>query len=194
MAFTAMEAVFPLFTQHTFGWTAKENGYIFTFVGLVIVLMQGGLIGRLVKRFGERSMLITGLVLLGAELALLPWSTNLALLLIALGILSAGDGAVTPTVSALLSIASPAEAQGETLGLAQGVGGLGRVVGPLAAGSIYAFGGPGAPFLAGSVLAVVAILLALPALPVTPGKDRAQATSGGENESEKTTRTPSMAP
>src|SRR6185437_14011273 len=48
LAFAAMEAVFPLFTQHIFGWTARENGYIFTYVGFVVVLMQGGLVGWLV--------------------------------------------------------------------------------------------------------------------------------------------------
>jgi multidrug resistance protein len=164
VAFTAMEAVFPLFTQHSFGWKAIQNGYIFTFAGIVIVLMQGGLVGRLVKRWGERSLLIAGLVMLAAGLALLSWSTNLALLLVALGIVSIGDGAVTPVVSALLSFASPPTRQGETLGLAQGAAGLGRVIGPLAAGSIFAIGGSGAPFILGSVLVVLAALIALPAL------------------------------
>ena len=67
-------------------------------------------------------------------------------------------------VSALLSFASPPTKQGETLGLAQGAAGLGRVIGPLAAGSIFAIGGPGAPFILGSVLVVLAALIALPAL------------------------------
>jgi multidrug resistance protein len=164
VAFTAMEAVFPLFTQHSFGWKAIQNGYIFTYAGIVIVLMQGGLIGQLVKRWGERSLLITGLVMLAAGLALLSWSTNLALLLVALGVVSISDGAVTPVVSALLSFASPPTAQGETLGFAQGVAGLGRVIGPLAAGSAFAIGGPGAPFFLGSALGVLAALIALPAL------------------------------
>jgi multidrug resistance protein len=164
VAFTAMEAVFPLFTQHSFGWKAIQNGYIFTYAGIVIVLMQGGLVGQLVKRWGERSLLITGLVMLAAGLALLSWSTNLALLLVALGVVSISDGAVTPVVSALLSFASPPAAQGETLGLAQGVAGLGRVIGPLAAGSAFAIGGPGAPFFLGSALGVLAALIALPAL------------------------------
>lgn len=164
VAFTAMEAVFPLFTQHSFGWKAIQNGYIFTYAGIVIVLMQGGLVGRLVKRWGERSLLIAGLGMLAAGLALLSWSTNLALLLVALGIVSIGDGAVTPVVSALLSFASPPTRQGETLGLSQGVAGLGRIIGPLAAGSMFAIGGPGAPFILGSVLVVLAALIALPVL------------------------------
>ncbi len=165
IAFTAMEAVFPLFTQHTFGWTAMQNGYIFTYVGFIIVIMQGGLVGQLVKRFGERGLAIGGMVMLAAGLILLTRSVNLALLLIALGILSAGDGAVTPTLSTLLSFAGPTEAQGETLGLAQGIAGLGRVVGPLLAGVLFQLGGAGAPFLVGGILAALAAALLLPSLP-----------------------------
>jgi DHA1 family tetracycline resistance protein-like MFS transporter len=178
LAFTAMEAVFPLFTQHAFGWTALQNGYIFAYAGIAIVLMRGGLAGRLVKRWGERSLLIAGLVMLAAGLALLARSTSLALLLIALGIVSTGDGCVTPMVSALLSFASPPGAEGETLGLAQGVAGLGRAIGPLAAGSIFAIGGPGAPFMLGSTLVVLAALIALPALTSKQGVSLRHSTPG----------------
>src|SRR5262249_49821447 len=68
LAFTAMEAVFALFTQQTFGWNATQNGYVFAYVGVIIVVMQGGLVGRLVKRWGERPLLISGLALLSAGL------------------------------------------------------------------------------------------------------------------------------
>ena len=188
LAFAAMEAVFPLFTQHTFGWTARENGYIFTYVGFVVVLMQGGLVGRLVRRFGEHTLMIVGLLMLAAGLVLLPWSTNLALLFISLGILSAGDGAVTPTVSALLSFVSQAEAQGETLGFAQGVAGLGRVAGPLAAGSLFAMAGPGSPFLIGGILVALAVVLALPALPVRREDEGDQVRTEDERKSGRITR------
>ncbi|HLZ20613.1 MAG TPA: MFS transporter [Ktedonobacterales bacterium] len=172
LAFTAMEAVFPLFTQKMFGWTAMQNGYIFTFVGVVVMVMQGGLVGRLVKRFGERNVLISGLVMLAVGLLLLPFSSTLAVLLVALAILSAGDGMVTPTNSALLSLASPADAQGETLGVAQGVGGLGRILGPIGAGALFSMG-IGAPFVAGGALALLALLLVarkleLPSTGTTP--------------------------
>jgi MFS family permease len=193
VAFAAMEAVFPLFTQRTFGWTARENGYIFTYVGFVVILMQGGLVGRIVRRFGERTLLIAGLVMLAAGLALLPWSTNLALLFISLGILSAGDGAVTPAVSALLSFISPAEAQGETLGFAQGVAGLGRIVGPLAAGSLFAMAGPGSPFLIGSILVALAVALALPALSLRQEAEEVQVRTEDKKKSGRITRSLSEA-
>lgn len=180
VAFTAMEAIYPLFSQHVFGWTAMQNGYIFTYVGIVIVIMQGGLIGRLVKRFGERTLLIAGLIMLAIGLGLLPWSTQLGLMLVALGILSAGDGAVTPTISTLLSFASSVDTQGETLGFAQGLAGLGRIVGPLIAGSFYAFAGPGSPFLMGAGLIIVALLIALSTLPVNKRTEEQPVPQAGE--------------
>ncbi len=163
IAFTAMETIFPLFTHHTFGWGASQNGYIFTYIGFIIVIMQGGLVGQLVKRWRESRVLLAGLVLMTVGLISLAFSTQFALLLVTLGLLSVGDGAVTPTVSTLLSFASPAEIQGEMLGLSQGVGGLGRIIGPLAAGSLYAFGAA-VPFIAGGILVLLAALVALPAL------------------------------
>jgi len=179
-AFTAMEAVFALFSQHMFGWTAKENGYIFAYVGIIIVIMQGGLIGRLVKRFGEQKLLIAGLLMLTLGLVLLPFSSTLAVMLIALGILSAGNGAVTPTVSALLSLTSPRDAQGKVLGLSQGIASLGRIVGPLVAGSIFSLIGPGAPFILGGVLSFLALLIAFPIMPVALNRNEISTTASDE--------------
>jgi MFS family permease len=133
--------------------------------------------------------LIAGLVVLAGGLALLSRGANLALLLVALGVVSLGDGAVTPMVSALLSFASTPDAQGEVLGLAQGVVGLGRVIGPLIAGSSYAIGGTAAPFLLGSVLVVLAAAIALPAFsikyeaPLTPSIPEVQPLSSAQERS-----------
>jgi MFS family permease len=173
LAFTAMEDVFVLFTQQTFGWDATQNGYVFAYVGVIIVVMQGGLVGRLVKRWGLRPLLIGGLALLSVGL-LLPLSSSVGMLLVALGLLSVGEGAVTPTSSALLSLASLDGRQGETLGLAQGVGSLGRIIGPLAAGWLFLTLGASAPFLVGGMLTVAALLIALPAFRQQPQHSQAQ--------------------
>ncbi len=165
LAFTAMETVFPLFTQQAYGWMARENGYIFTYVGMIVVLTQGGLVGQIVRRIGERATMILGLGLLAVGLLLLPLGTALWALLVALALLSAGDGAVTPSSSALLSFAAPEDAQGATLGVAQGMAGLGRVIGPVTAGALYGAFGPASPFMAGGALALAALLIALPHLP-----------------------------
>jgi DHA1 family tetracycline resistance protein-like MFS transporter len=162
-AFSAMEAVFALFTQRAFGWAAMQNGYIFTYIGVLVVLTQGGLVALFARRWGEQRLLLAGLLLETLGLASLTWSTHLPLLLLTLGIVSVGDGAVTPMISSLLSFASPPEARGETLGLAQAVAALARVIGPLAAGGAFAVGGPAAPFLASSALVLLAVLIVLPA-------------------------------
>ncbi len=174
IAFTAMETVLALFTQHAFGWTTRQNGYLFTYVGLLVVIMQGGVVGQLARRMGERRLLLAGLVLLAAGLALLPWSTNLASFVVVVGIISVGDGAVTPMLSTLLSFVSEPETRGETLGLAQGVAGLARIIGPLAAGIAFALGSPAAPFVLGSALVGVAALIAFPARPGMLERDPAQ--------------------
>jgi MFS transporter, DHA1 family, tetracycline resistance protein len=160
LAFTAMESIFALFTQHTFGWGASENGYVFTFVGVIVVIMQGGLVGQLVKRWGEQRVLVAGLIMLAAGLLLLAFSSQLSWLLMGLGILSIGDGAVTPTVSTLLSFASTAQTQGETLGFSQGMAGLGRSIAPVIATSAFALGGPTTPFIGSGILVVLAAVLA----------------------------------
>jgi multidrug resistance protein len=163
LAFTGMESVFALLTQKNFGWSATQNGYIFTYVGVIVILMQGGLVRQLVKRWGERNILIFGLVMLGLGLIMLIWGKNLALVLLAVGILSIGDGAVTPTSSAMLSLITPANEQGEILGFAQGIGGLGRTVGPIIAGVLFTFN-PSAPFLASGLFAILAILVIIPVM------------------------------
>src|SRR5258707_588052 len=106
LAFSGMETVFPLLTLHRFGWSTAQNGYLFTYIGVLVVVMQGGLVGRLVVRWGERTLLLAGLAFLAVGLAFLPLSGTLGVLLLSLGLLSVGEGAVTPTATALLSLAS----------------------------------------------------------------------------------------
>jgi multidrug resistance protein len=162
LAFSGMEAVFPLLTLQQFRWGATQNGYLFTYIGVLVVVMQGGLVGRLVARLGERTLLLTGLVLLATGLLLLPLSRTLPLVLLSLALLSIGEGAVTPTSTALLSLVSPSQKQGETLGVGQGVASLGRIFGPLAAGWLFTALGPGAPFALGGTLTLLALLAVPP--------------------------------
>lgn len=164
IAFTGMESMFALFSQHYFGWTTTQNGYIFTYVGVIVVIMQGGLIRQLVKHWDEQSIMRFGLVLLAIGLVLLGFSTQLGLLLVSMGVISLSDGAITPMISTLLSFASADETQGEIQGLAQGVGGLGRIVGPIVASSLYTFGGPSSPFITGGIICLIALIVAAPRL------------------------------
>ena len=61
LAFAGMEATFALWAMAQFGWGPAQIGYVFTYVGLLSAVMQGGLIGRLTARFGEEKLLVAGL-------------------------------------------------------------------------------------------------------------------------------------
>lgn len=150
-AFVGMEATFALFGQQRYGLETASLGLIFTYIGVVIVIVQGGLVGRVVGRFGERPAAVAGAAILGLSLALLPLAGTLPLAMVVLGALAAGQGLVTPALSALLSHESDAGEQGATLGLGQSLAAGARVVGPLVAGWLFDLH-PALPYLAGAAL------------------------------------------
>ena len=157
-AFAAMETVLPLFTQTTLGWGAAQNGIAFAIFGVTLVIVQGGLIGRLVRRFGERQLLIAGLLLVGGGLAVLPLGGLFATIVIGAGLTTVGMALIYPTSSSLLSYAAPDDRQGATLGLARSAGALARVIGPALAGALYVLA-PAAPFLVSGAISAGSVAL-----------------------------------
>lgn len=156
LAFGGMEAVFALWAMAQFGWGPEQIGYVFTYVGLLSAIMQGGLIRRLVPRFGEERLLVVGLGLIAIGLLAIPLSHDLPLLIVAVSFLALGMGAMQPSLNSLISRRAGAEEQGEVMGVAQSVGSLSRVLGPILAGALFAGLGRGSPFLAGMLLVVAA--------------------------------------
>src|SRR3954466_3662202 len=103
VGFSIMTTLFALFTEKRFGYDAQANGYMFGFVGIVRGIVQGGLIGRLIKIFGEVALARAGMVLTTLSLALLPASNSLLVLLLVSAGLSAGTGFASPPLSGLAS-------------------------------------------------------------------------------------------
>ena len=133
-AFSVMTASFGLFTLYRFGFDAHDTGWIFAFVGVIGAAVQGGLIGRLVKAFGEPPLVIAGALLFTASLVLIPLTGphTGTVALLALGALFAlGNGLATPSLTSLASKSAGAGEQGGVLGVTQSVASLSRVVGPL---------------------------------------------------------------
>jgi MFS transporter, DHA1 family, tetracycline resistance protein len=134
VAFSIMTTTFSLYTMFRFGYDATHNGYLFAYVGVISVIIQGGLIGRLVKRFGELPLVIFGALFFAASLFAVPFVGpqvgGLLGLLIGGGIFSAGNSLATPSLTSLASKSvGPAE-QGSVLGVTQSVASLARVAGP----------------------------------------------------------------
>ena len=69
--FSIMTTSFALYTMNRFGYDAAENGYLFAFVGILAVMFQGGLFGRLADLLGEAKLVVIGCLLLAVSLYLL---------------------------------------------------------------------------------------------------------------------------
>ena len=159
MAFSAFEATFALFTEARFGYTAASIGFLFTFIGVIIAVVQGVLIGRVVKRVGERKVIPVAIAAIAISIGMLPFVWNVPTLLVALGLLAMGMGFNNPSLSSLVSKLSHEDDQGGILGLASSVASLGRVVGPAWGGYMYDAFGMTTPYLSASGLMFVAFLV-----------------------------------
>ncbi|MBA3768322.1 MAG: MFS transporter, partial [Acidobacteria bacterium] len=139
VAFSIMTASFALFTMYRFGYDAHDTGWLFVFVGVIGAIVQGGLIGRLVKRFGEMPLVIAGALLFAASLFTIPFTgphTGLATLLLVGGTFAHGNGLSTPTLMGLASKSVGRGEQGGVLGVTQSVASLARTVGPLVSSAL----------------------------------------------------------
>jgi MFS family permease len=160
-----LEAAYPAELQvQRFYYDERNIGYLFAFCGLMSALIQGGMIGRLVKRFGEPALIWGSLVVFGFSLLIIPYAGTLGVLLAGLALVSMASGLNRAPTMGLISIFTSAEEQGAILGVTQSAGTLGRIFGPLFATSAYALY-PHAPYVAAAGLCVLAGVVAWKKLP-----------------------------
>lgn len=136
-AFVGLEATFALFGQRQFGIDARGFGLVFTYLGVVIAVVQGGLVGRFSARYGERALAAAGGVIMSLAFVGIAFAPSLTVLLAVTGALAVGQGFVSPTLSTLLSRESRSDEQGSTLGLGQSFAAAARATGPLLAGWLF---------------------------------------------------------
>jgi DHA1 family tetracycline resistance protein-like MFS transporter len=159
VAFSGFEATFSLLAGDRFRLTEGGVAAIFVGVGIVLVGVQGGLIRPINARLGTQRSLQVGLVLNSAGLIVLSAAENWPLLIVALALLTVGQGLVTPNLSSLVSGRVPDHRRGEALGFQQGVNAIGRVAGPALAGVLYDHVSIGSPYLVGGALCGIALVL-----------------------------------
>jgi DHA1 family tetracycline resistance protein-like MFS transporter len=160
-AFSNMEATFGLLNEHRYGLSARQTGYLFTYIGGLMVLMQGVLVGRLAKRYGERTLIILGTFSMIVGLALMPFAPSIPAYCAFIAVLSFGAGINNPSINALLSRSTRTEEQGGVMGVAQSLASLGRIMGPMWGGYTFDALGDQWPFLSGGILMSLAFLLSL---------------------------------
>ncbi|TMQ53513.1 MAG: MFS transporter [Candidatus Eisenbacteria bacterium] len=161
LCFSGMETILALFCQRFYGWGPHEIGYLFAYVGVVAASMQLGIVGALARRFGERALVRAGLALMGAAFVTAGLVPPLALFLLVMGAIAVASGLMTPSLSGLISIATPADEQGGILGVYQSLGSLARAAGPFLGGLAFDVVSPGAPlWMAGIGLGLAALFAA----------------------------------
>jgi MFS family permease len=160
-AFAGMESTFGLLNAHVYGLSARQTGYLFTFIGVLMSLMQGVFVGRLVDRLGEKACIALGTFVMVFGIGLLPFASSLTVYCAFVALLAFGAGVNNPAITALLSRCSHENEQGGVMGVAQSISSLGRIGGPLWGG--YAFDALGArwPFVSGGTIMLIAFLLSL---------------------------------
>ena len=163
LGFSGFEATFSLLGQARFGLTEGSTAVVFLFVGLMLVGVQGGMIGPLTARAGSRRLLAVGLVAVTAGLGTLGLATSWWLLCLSLALLSFGQGVASPSVTNLVTAAAPPDRRGEALGYQQSVGAIGRIVGPALAGAMFDHVSVGSPYFLGAAMVLVALAAAVSA-------------------------------
>ena len=133
VAFSIMTTTFSLFTMFRFGYVPSQTGYLFAYVGIIGAFIQGGLLGRLVKQFGELALILVGASLFALSLFLIPFTgphTGLLALLAVGGAFAVGNSLATPSLTSLASKSVGEAEQGIVLGVTQSVASLARALGP----------------------------------------------------------------
>jgi len=157
-AFAGLEATFAMWSRRQFGWGPEQNGYLFALVGVLGALVQGGMVGRLARRFGETRLIIQGAAALSIGVLLIPFSTDIPLLIVAMVISAYGFSIISPALNSLISLQVGEEDQGGVMGVTRSATTLARVVGPAVAGGLFSAFGKDWPYYAGAlVMAVVTV-------------------------------------
>ncbi|MEB3352703.1 MAG: MFS transporter [Cyanobacteriota bacterium] len=162
LAFSGFTGVLVLYFKQAFNWGPGLAGAAFLVVGVVATVVQGALIGPLVKRFGEWRLSLAGLGFVIAGCVLVPLARPeqaAAVVFPALASLALGTGLVTPCLRAQVSRRLADVGQGAALGSLQGLQSLGSFVGPPLAGLAYETIGRTSPFWLNMALLLVVIAM-----------------------------------
>jgi MFS family permease len=159
VTFSLFTGTFALLGERHFEFSAQRIGYLLSAAGLVSAIVQGGLIGRLVKRFGELPLVAAGAAMFAVSMALTPLAHSLPLMLVALLLLGIGNGLNAPAILALISREASAEEQGRLLGFEQSLESIARIVGLVAGGWLFERA-VGLPYAVGAGLMLTGCVLA----------------------------------
>mgnify|MGYP005855047287 CR=1 FL=1 len=161
LAFSGMEFTLTFLAVERFEFSPAKNGGMFVFIGLILILVQGGIVRRLATPVGEKRLALAGLACGVAAFVTLAMANQLGLFFGALALMAFSIGLASPTLSALVSLYSNDADQGANLGIFRSAGSLARAIGPLLAALVYFVYGSQSAYLFGAVIVVIPLVMAL---------------------------------
>jgi DHA1 family tetracycline resistance protein-like MFS transporter len=160
LTFTGLEGTFALWTLDRFGFGPREVAAYFVFIGVIVAIVQGGMIGPVVKRLGEARAVFIGVVLLAVGMGTIPFAITPYLVLIPLLLVVVGFSIIGPAIQSLMIQVAPQDVKGGVMGLAQSTASAARIGGPAWAGFVFASAGADWPYyIAGLALLPVAVMV-----------------------------------
>ncbi len=136
LGFAVLEGTFSLAAAHRYGYTQVQVDLLWLYMGVVAVVVQGWLVGRLARRLPERALVAAGALALCVGFLWVPFAGPAVGLMLALGLVVGGQGLASPSLSSLISKAAGTSVQGETLGVSQSLSAGARVLGPAGGGFV----------------------------------------------------------
>lgn len=164
LGFSGMQGIYALLVQAKFGWGPTQVGYIFGLIGIVAILTQVKVLSALTQKLGEYKTLLTSLFILALGFAILGLSNYVPLFILGNIFMPLGNSLANPTLTALATENIPKEEYGESLGLLQSAGSLGRIFGPVIAGEIFYKFNHNTPMLLSSLIFVAIAIFIVPKL------------------------------
>ncbi len=169
-AFSCFMSGFALFSEHNpnFRWTSKEVGYLFAYSGFLGILMQGGLLGRMVKKFGEYRITIFGFACATVAYVFVGLSTSVAMLVIAATINTFGHGTLRPAITARITQTVGKHEQGVALGISGSLSSVAMTLAPPSGGTMLDNGWLIPWALIPAVASLIGLVVTLAAKPKPP--------------------------
>jgi DHA1 family tetracycline resistance protein-like MFS transporter len=158
-AFSAIPVIVPLLGIAFFGFTEVEMSYFFMYIGVVQIVLQGVLIGRLAARWGEDNLLIFGTLLMALGMFFMPLYPSIVVFVASITLISSGIGTLNTILPSFISKRTPTDEQGGMLGIAQSVGSIARIPGPLVGGIVAEFAGLNVAFFISAALVMMCFFL-----------------------------------
>lgn len=154
LAFSLLQGNFALWTEKTFHYSAVQNGLLFTYIGILSVIIQLRVLPLVIQKIKEQQTLVSALFFMSIGFFALILFPNKQFVFVALFMFVLGNGLSNPSLQSLVTANSEPDQYGNILGLLHSIGSLGRIFGPIVGGTLFLLNGKDVPFLAGGILAL----------------------------------------